>query len=156
MSSVLSEAAETRIVLENVSWETFVALADERRGSIPRMKYNEGALETTFVRAFRSETNRPTTVRRTRMGNWERIVPNDSAKSSKCCGERPANSEAKSPFAPRRKRFPTTLKLFRNQFQLPFGCTGECSEVAAIKGEDGRNLLANGKMKECNVRELRR
>ena len=45
MSSLLSEASETRMVLENVSWETFVALADERRGSVPRMTYNEGVLE---------------------------------------------------------------------------------------------------------------
>lgn len=45
MSSVLSEASETRMVLENVSWETFVALADERRGSVPRMTYNGGILE---------------------------------------------------------------------------------------------------------------
>ena len=45
MSAVLSEASETRMVLENVSWETFVALADERRGSVPRMAYSEGVLE---------------------------------------------------------------------------------------------------------------
>lgn len=45
MSALLNEASETRMVLENVSWETFVALADERRGSVPRMTYNEGVLE---------------------------------------------------------------------------------------------------------------
>ena len=45
MGSLLTEAPETRMVLENVSWETFVALADERRGSVPRMSYNEGVLE---------------------------------------------------------------------------------------------------------------
>lgn len=45
MSSLLSESAETRMVLENVSWETFVALADQRRGSVPRMTYSEGVLE---------------------------------------------------------------------------------------------------------------
>jgi Uma2 family endonuclease len=33
------------MVLENVSWETFVALADEREGSVPRLTYNEGVLE---------------------------------------------------------------------------------------------------------------
>jgi Uma2 family endonuclease len=33
------------MVLKNVSWETFVALADERRGSVPRMSYSEGVLE---------------------------------------------------------------------------------------------------------------
>lgn len=45
MSSMLSEAPEMRMVLENVSWETFVALADERDGSVPRMTYSEGVLE---------------------------------------------------------------------------------------------------------------
>ena len=45
MSSLLSEAPETRMVLENVNWETYVALADQRRGSVPRMTYNEGVLE---------------------------------------------------------------------------------------------------------------
>ncbi|MFN9346737.1 MAG: hypothetical protein ACK6DQ_09080 [Planctomycetota bacterium] len=42
MSTLLKEESETRIVLENVSWEIFVALADERRGSVPRLSYNEG------------------------------------------------------------------------------------------------------------------
>ncbi len=36
---------ETRMVLENVAWETYVALADERRGSVPRMTYDQGVLE---------------------------------------------------------------------------------------------------------------
>jgi len=45
MSTLLKEESETRIVLENVSWEVFVALADERRGSVPRMTYDEGVLE---------------------------------------------------------------------------------------------------------------
>lgn len=45
MSTLLKEESETRIVLENVSWEIFVALADERRGSVPRLSYNEGVLE---------------------------------------------------------------------------------------------------------------
>ncbi|MEQ1825761.1 MAG: Uma2 family endonuclease [Pirellula sp.] len=45
MSSVLSEASETRMVLENVSWETYVALVDERVGSVPRMTYDQGVLE---------------------------------------------------------------------------------------------------------------
>ncbi|MDP1563826.1 MAG: Uma2 family endonuclease [Pirellulaceae bacterium] len=45
MSALMSEVPETRMVLQNVSWETFVALADERRGSVPRMTYNEGVLE---------------------------------------------------------------------------------------------------------------
>jgi Uma2 family endonuclease len=45
MSSLISEAPETRMVLRNVSWQTFVALADEREGSVPRMTYDEGVLE---------------------------------------------------------------------------------------------------------------
>jgi Uma2 family endonuclease len=45
VGSLLTEAPETRMVLKNVSWETFVALADERRGSVPRMSYSEGVLE---------------------------------------------------------------------------------------------------------------
>ncbi len=36
---------ETRMVLENVAWDTFVELADRRRGSIPRMSYDNGVLE---------------------------------------------------------------------------------------------------------------
>jgi Uma2 family endonuclease len=45
MSTLLKDESETRIVLENVSWEIFVALADERRGSVPRLSYDEGVLE---------------------------------------------------------------------------------------------------------------
>jgi len=45
MSTLLREESETRMVLENVSWETFVALAGERRGSVPRMTYCDGVLE---------------------------------------------------------------------------------------------------------------
>lgn len=37
--------AETRTCIENVSWETFVALSEERPGSVPRMTYDEGRLE---------------------------------------------------------------------------------------------------------------
>lgn len=37
--------AETRTVMENVRWETFVELAEQRRGSVPRMTYDEGVLE---------------------------------------------------------------------------------------------------------------
>ena len=36
---------ETRMVLENVAWETYVALADQRSGSVPRMTYDNGVLE---------------------------------------------------------------------------------------------------------------
>lgn len=43
MQTTLS--AETRTVLENVRWETFVELAEQRRGSVPRMTFDEGVLE---------------------------------------------------------------------------------------------------------------
>jgi len=43
MQTVIS--SETRTVLENVRWDTFVELADQRRGSVPRMTYDEGVLE---------------------------------------------------------------------------------------------------------------
>lgn len=39
------EPPETRMVLEDVAWDTYVALADQRRGSIPRMTYYNGVLE---------------------------------------------------------------------------------------------------------------
>ena len=38
-------SAETRTVMENIRWETFVELADQRRGSVPRMSFDEGVLE---------------------------------------------------------------------------------------------------------------
>ena len=37
--------SETRTVLENVRWDTFIELAEQRRGSVPRMTYDEGVLE---------------------------------------------------------------------------------------------------------------
>ncbi len=37
--------SETRTVLENVAWDTYSALADQRRGSVPRMTYDNGVLE---------------------------------------------------------------------------------------------------------------
>lgn len=43
MSTIPS--AETRTVLENVSWDTFVELAEQRRGSVPRMTFDKGVLE---------------------------------------------------------------------------------------------------------------
>lgn len=42
---VALEPAEVRMVIDNVSWSSFVALADDRRGSVPRMTYDEGVLE---------------------------------------------------------------------------------------------------------------
>jgi len=38
-------SAETRTVMENIRWETFVELAEQRRGSVPRMTFDEGVLE---------------------------------------------------------------------------------------------------------------
>ncbi len=37
--------AETRTLLENVRWETYCELAEQRRGSVPRMTYFDGMLE---------------------------------------------------------------------------------------------------------------
>jgi Uma2 family endonuclease len=39
------EPPETRMVLQNVAWDTYVALAEQRRGSVPRMTYDNGVLE---------------------------------------------------------------------------------------------------------------
>ena len=44
-TSLCVEPAETRMVLENVAWATFVELANQRRGSVPRMTYDMGVLE---------------------------------------------------------------------------------------------------------------
>ena len=38
-------SAETRTVLESVSWEAFLELAEGRGGSVPRMTYDRGVLE---------------------------------------------------------------------------------------------------------------
>ena len=45
MSMLVMESPETRTVLENVRWETFLELAEQRRGSVPRMTFDEGVLE---------------------------------------------------------------------------------------------------------------
>jgi Uma2 family endonuclease len=37
--------AETRTVLDNVRWETFLELVEGRSGSVPRMTYDRGMLE---------------------------------------------------------------------------------------------------------------
>lgn len=37
--------AESRTVLENVRWETFLELAEGRSGSVPRMTFDRGVLE---------------------------------------------------------------------------------------------------------------
>jgi len=38
-------SGETRTVLENVRWETFLELAEGRPGSVPRMTFDRGVLE---------------------------------------------------------------------------------------------------------------
>ena len=38
-------AAETRTLLKQVSWETFLELAEGRPGSVPRMTFDQGVLE---------------------------------------------------------------------------------------------------------------
>ena len=43
--STVSLPAESRTLFENVRWETYVALAEDRRGSVPRMTYDCGAME---------------------------------------------------------------------------------------------------------------
>ncbi len=43
-------SAETRIVLENVRWETFLELAEGRPGSVPRMTFDHGVLELMTLR----------------------------------------------------------------------------------------------------------
>lgn len=37
--------AESRNLVENVAWETYVTLADGRRGCVPRMTYDQGRME---------------------------------------------------------------------------------------------------------------
>lgn len=38
-------SSETRTVLENIRWDTFVEIAEQRRGGVPRMTFDEGVLE---------------------------------------------------------------------------------------------------------------
>jgi Uma2 family endonuclease len=38
---------ENRTVIENVRWKTYVALAKQRRGNVPRMCFDKGVLEMT-------------------------------------------------------------------------------------------------------------
>ena len=46
--------AETRTVIENIRWDTFVELAEQRRGSVPRMTFDEGVLELLTPTATRT------------------------------------------------------------------------------------------------------
>lgn len=43
MEAIVS--TEMRTVLDNIRWETFVELAEQRRGSVPRMTFDNGVLE---------------------------------------------------------------------------------------------------------------
>jgi len=43
------------MVLDNVAWETYKALSEQRRGSVPRMTYDEGVLE--LMRPMREHEN---------------------------------------------------------------------------------------------------
>lgn len=45
MSTIGNLPAETRTVMENIRWDTYVELSEQRRGSVPRMTYDEGVLE---------------------------------------------------------------------------------------------------------------
>ena len=42
---VVVQPAETRTVMHDIRWETYVDLADQRSGSVPRMTYDQGVLE---------------------------------------------------------------------------------------------------------------
>ncbi len=42
---IVIEPPETRIVMNDISWSTYVELSEQRRGSVPRMTYDEGVLE---------------------------------------------------------------------------------------------------------------
>jgi len=48
-------SSETRTVLENVRWDTFIELAEQRSGSVPRMTYDQGVLE--LITPFRQHEN---------------------------------------------------------------------------------------------------
>lgn len=43
--STTSLPAETRTLVEHVRWETYVALSDDRQGSVPRVTYDRGSME---------------------------------------------------------------------------------------------------------------
>lgn len=43
--NVAAEPAEVRMVMDHVAWTTYVALANDRRGSVPRLTYDDGILE---------------------------------------------------------------------------------------------------------------
>lgn len=54
----LLASAETRTVLDNVRWETFLELAEGRSGSVPRMTYDRGVLELMTPRRQHEQLGR--------------------------------------------------------------------------------------------------
>jgi len=42
---IASQPPETRTLIDNVRWETYVALAEDRQGSVPRITYDRGLME---------------------------------------------------------------------------------------------------------------
>lgn len=50
--------AEQRTLLREITWETFVDLSDQRRGSVPRMTYDRGDLELKSPRGQHEELSR--------------------------------------------------------------------------------------------------
>lgn len=56
--SIATSAAEQRTLLRNIRWETFVELADQREGSVPRMTYDRGDLELMSPRRQHEELGR--------------------------------------------------------------------------------------------------
>ena len=54
----LLASAETRAVLDNVRWETFLELAEGRSGSVPRMTYDRGVLELMTPRRQHEQLGR--------------------------------------------------------------------------------------------------
>jgi Uma2 family endonuclease len=54
----LLASAETRTVLDNVRWGTFLELAEGRSGSVPRMTYDRGVLELMTPRRQHEQLGR--------------------------------------------------------------------------------------------------
>ncbi|MEM6365475.1 MAG: Uma2 family endonuclease [Planctomycetota bacterium] len=49
------QASEQRTVLRNIAWQTFLDLAEQREGSVPRMTYDRGELELMSPRRQHEE-----------------------------------------------------------------------------------------------------
>jgi Uma2 family endonuclease len=56
--NLVLEPPETRMVLENIPWNVYVALAESRSGSIPRMTYDEGLLEMMSPKSVHENSGR--------------------------------------------------------------------------------------------------